>query len=238
MDARQASVWQNRMLGRYRLLRLLGRGGMGEVWLAEDAQLRRQVAVKLLPTVYASDRSYLQDFEREAQSAAGLEHPHILPIHDFGEQRITEDEVVTYLITPYISGGSLLDRIRLVNGPFPPMEVLSYLRQAAEAIDYAHSQNVLHRDIKPANMLLQPASTRLANSADAASTGNAEEWLFLADFGIAKLLTSNTLRSRTHAGSGTPEYMAPEQARGKAEPASNRYSYAMTAYQLYTGTVA
>jgi serine/threonine protein kinase len=239
MGVNQDSSWQNKMLGRYRLLRLLGRGGMGEVWLAEDAQLRRQVAVKVLPAVFASDRTYLRDFEREAQAAAALEHPHILPVHDFGEQRMAEDEVVTYLITPYITGGSLIDRIRRVKGPFPPAVALGYLRQAAEAIDYAHSQNVLHRDIKPANMLLQPTSTRLANADDEASTpADGEEWLFLADFGIAKLLTSNMQRSRTHAGSGTPEYMAPEQARGHAEAASDRYSFAMTAYQLCTGYVA
>ncbi len=238
MSVNQDSSWQNKMLGRYRMLRLLGRGGMGEVWLAEDVQLRRQVAVKLLPAVFASDDTYLQDFEREAQAAAALEHPHILPVHDFGQQKMAEDEVVTYLIVPYITGGSLLDRIRRVKGPFPAAEALSYLRQAAKAIDYAHSQNVLHRDIKPANMLLQPASTRPASVADAASTSNGEEWLFLADFGIAKLLTSDMQRSRTHAGSGTPEYMAPEQARGHAEPASDRYSFAMTAYQLCTGYVA
>ena len=74
----QSGSWENKMLGRYRLLRLLGRGGMGEVWLAEDTQLLRQVAVKLLPTVFASDHNFLQDFEREAQAAATLEHPHIL----------------------------------------------------------------------------------------------------------------------------------------------------------------
>jgi serine/threonine protein kinase len=238
MDARQAGSWQNMMLGRYRILRLLGRGGMGEVWLAEDAQLRRQVAVKVLPSVFASDRSYLQDFEREAQSAAALEHPHILPIHDFGEQRTNGDEVVTYLIVPYIEGGSLLDRLRLAKGPFSSAEALSYLRQAAEAIDYAHLHNVLHRDIKPANMLLQPASTPLAAGIPAASTTNGVGWLFLTDFGIAKLLTSTTQRDRTHAGSGTPAYMAPEQVQGRAEPASDRYSFAMTAYQLCTGHVA
>ena len=235
MSINQDRSWQNKMLGRYRLLRLLGRGGMGEVWLAEDPQLRRQVAVKILPAVFASDNSYLQDFEREAQAAAALEHPHILPVHDFGEQRTDGDEVVTFLITPYITGGSLLDRIHRVKGPFPPVEALNYLRQAAEAIDYAHNQNVLHRDIKPANMLLKPASTRPVSVAD---TANGEEWLFLADFGIAKLLSSNMQRSRTHAGSGTPEYMAPEQARAHAVPASDRYSFAMTAYQLCTGFVA
>jgi serine/threonine protein kinase len=218
MDTNQSSTWQNKMLGRYRLTQLLGRGGMGEVWLAEDTQLRRQVAVKLLPSVFATDHDFLQDFEREAQAAAALEHPHILPIHDFGEQ-IAEDEVATYLITPYISGGTLRDRILIVSGPLPTDEALSYLRQAAEAIDFAHSQHMLHRDIKPANMLLQ------------------QGWLFLADFGIAKLLTSTTNRSRTYAGAGTPEYMAPEQAQGKAEPASDRYSFAMVAYHVFTGFV-
>ena len=219
MGTNPSTSWQNKMLGRYRLLRLLGRGGMGEVWLAEDTQLLRQVAVKLLPTVFATDRNYLQDFEREARSAAALEHPHILPVHDFGEQELSEGEIITYLVTPYMSGGSLRDRILAATGPLPPEEAISYLRQAAQAIDYAHSQQVLHRDIKPANMLLQ------------------QSWLFLADFGLAKLLTSTTQRNRTHAGDGTPEYMAPEQARGKAEAASDRYSFAMTAYQLFTGRV-
>src|SRR5438094_933085 len=220
MGINQPGDWQNKMLGRYRLLRLLGRGGMGEVWLAEDTQLRRQVAVKLLPRVSVTERSYLKDFEHEARAAATLEHPHILPIHDFGEQQVAEDEIITYLITPYISGGSLRDRIRSAGGPLPGGEATNYLRQAAEAIDYAHSKNIVHRDIKPANMLLQ------------------QGWLFLADFGIAKMLMSETLRSRTHAGSGTPDYIAPEQARGKAEPASDRYSFAMTAYELFTGRVA
>src|SRR5712691_2281136 len=216
--------WQGQMLGRYRLIQLLGRGGMGEVWLAVDTQLRRQVAVKLIPAVLANDRSYLQNFEREARAAAALEHPHILPVHDFGEQQIAEDEVVTYLIMPHITGGSLRDRIysgstSSIAKLLPTNEAIHYLTQAAQAIDFAHSQGILHRDIKPANMLLQ------------------QNWLLLADFGLAKLITSTTLRSRTLAGSGTPEYMAPEQARGKAEFASDRYSFAVIAYLLFTGHV-
>src|SRR5437763_6162896 len=98
MNTNQSSSWQNKMLGRYRLLRLLGRGGMGEVWLAEDTQLRRQVAIKLLPVVYAQDQDYRQAFAHEARATATLEHPNILPVHDFGEQPIGQDQIVTYLV--------------------------------------------------------------------------------------------------------------------------------------------
>ncbi len=205
-------------LGRYHLLQRIGQGGMGEVWLGEDPRLHRQVAIKTLPLHNQGDREFLQRFEREARAAAALEHPHILPVHDFGEQPVG-DTVITYIIMPYITGGSLRERLRTINGPLPTDEALYYLRQAAQAIDYAHSQNVLHRDIKPANMLLQ------------------QDWLFLADFGIAKLLSSPTFQSGTRAGSGTPEYMSPEQAQGKAEFASDRYSLGIVAYQLFTGYV-
>lgn len=217
MQTNQTVNWQGQMLGRYHMQHLLGRGGMGEVWLAQDTQLRRQVAIKLLPAVLASDQNYLQAFAYEARTAATLEHPHILPIHDFGEQRINTGEVITYLVSPYITDGSLQARMRNVSQPLPIDEGIQFLKQAAEAIDYAHSKQVLHRDIKPANMLLQ------------------QGWLFLTDFGIAKL--GSTQRTQTTAGSGTPEYMAPEQAQGRAEPASDRYSFAVIAYQLFTGTL-
>src|SRR5579863_8819129 len=135
MYTNQSIDWQGKLLGRYRLLQLLGRGGMGEVWLGEDTQLRRHIAVKMLPVAQMSDAAYLQDFEREARAAAALEHPNILPVHDFGKQQIGEDSIVTYLIMPYIQGGSLRDRLRTGNGPLPPNEMLHYLRQAAQAID-------------------------------------------------------------------------------------------------------
>ena len=219
MQTDQPIDWQGRMLGRYRLLKLLGRGGMGVVWLADDTQLRRQVAVKLLPTVVAGDKNYLQSFAYEARMAASLDHPHILRVHDFGQEQTAEGGVITYLIMPYIAGGTLRDRMRNFREVLPIEESMQYLKQAAMAIDYAHSQEVLHRDIKPANMLVQ------------------QQWLFLTDFGIAKLLSNTTHRSQTHAGAGTPEYMAPEQAQGHAEAASDRYSFAMIAYQLFTGVL-
>src|SRR6266705_768907 len=116
MHINQPMDWQGRMLGRYQLLQLLGRGGMGVVWLADDTQLRRQVAVKLLPTVLAEDKSYLQSFAYEARTAALLDHPHILRVHDFGQEQTSEGGVITYLIMPYIAGGSLRDCMRKVRG--------------------------------------------------------------------------------------------------------------------------
>lgn len=217
MENQPFSDWQGKMVGRYQMLRLLGRGGMSEVWLAEDTQLRRQVALKILPPASASEQGYLRDFAYEARAAASLEHPHILGVHDFGEQAVGQGEVVPYLVMPYMSGGTLRDRMLAAQRPLPLQESLRYLRQAAQAIDYAHSKQIIHRDIKPANMLLR------------------DDWLLLTDFGIAKALNSSTARGQTYSGSGTPEYMAPEQIVGQAVPASDRYSLAVVAYQLFTG---
>ncbi|GHO64823.1 hypothetical protein KSC_037150 [Ktedonobacter sp. SOSP1-52] len=218
MALNQATEWQGKMLDRYRMLHRLGHGGMGQVWQAEDTELHRMVAIKILPSILASEQSFLHAFAYEARAAATLEHPHILTIHAFGEQPISDDEIVTYIVMPYLQGGTLRDVMKRERYLTRDL-AMNYLRQVAEAIDYAHSQQVIHRDIKPANMLLQ------------------NDWLYLADFGIAKLLTSTTYRSKTYAGSGTPEYMAPEQVQGSAIPASDRYSLAVIAYQLFTGNV-
>jgi serine/threonine protein kinase len=210
-------------LGRYRLIQRIGQGGMGEVWLAEDPRLHRQVAIKTLPVRTQGDREYLQRFEREARAAAALNHPHILPVHDFGEQQLANGQSITYLVMPYIQGGSLSSRITwLMNNHagMPQQEAIQYLWQAAEAIDYAHAQGVIHRDIKPANMLLRDAN-----------------WLMLADFGIARIMTDQERLTQTGMGFGTPEYMAPEQAQGQAVPASDLYSLGVIAYELFTGRV-
>src|SRR5438874_4749123 len=137
-------------VGRYQLLRKIGQGGMGEVWLGEDPRLHRQVAIKTLPIHNQSDREFLQRFEREARAAAALNHPHILPVHDYGEQSLPNGQALTYIVMPYVSGGTLAERIKKLtaNGtPMPADEAIEYLAQAADAIDYAHEQHVLHRDI-------------------------------------------------------------------------------------------
>ncbi len=208
-------------LGRYQLIRRIGVGGMGEVWLGEDPALHRQVAIKTLPLQNQNDNEFLQRFEREARAAAALHHPHILPVHDFGKQSLPNGQTITFIVMPYVGGGSLADRIEAMarnHMRIAPTEALGYLVQAADAIDYAHTQGVLHRDIKPANMLLRN-----------------DNWLMLADFGIARILSERTQLTQTGAGFGTPDYMAPEQAQGKAEPASDNYSLAVIAYQLFTG---
>src|SRR5436309_2825129 len=173
-DADRTQIASIRTLGRYLLLRRIGKGGMGEVWLGEDPRLHRQIAIKTLPLHNSSDREFLQRFEREARAAAALNHPHILPVHDYGEQTLPDGQGVTYIVMPYIPGGTLADRLKAMTAEkkiLPAHEAINYLRQAAEAIDYAHSVGVVHRDIKPANMLLR-----------------SENWLLLADFGIARML--------------------------------------------------
>lgn len=203
-------------LGRYHLLRCIGRGNTGETWLAQDPRLHRQVAIKMLPPRHQHDHEYAARFEREASAIATLNHPHILPIHDYGERLRADGQVVSYLVMPYIDSGSL-DAL-LKQRSVSQEEALALLSQAAEAIDYAHAQNALHYDIKPGNMLLR-----------------SDLWLLLADFGIAHIVAGNSQLSQSGATVGTSAYVAPEQAQGHTVAASDLYSLAVVAYQLLTG---
>ena len=201
-----------RTLGRYRLESLLGRGGMAEVYRATDTRLARTVAVKVILDAHAEDRRFSDRFLREARVVASLEHPCILPVYDFGEEG-----GLPYLVMPFLDGGSLRDR--MIGRPIPIDEALSWIRQLAEALDAAHAAGVLHRDVKPANVLIGKGGR-----------------LFLADFGIARMMESETSLTGTGAVLGTPIYMSPEQAQGQpATAASDRYALAVLAWEILTG---
>ncbi len=217
MDAHDLS---GQVLGQYELQELLGRGGMGAVYRAYQRALKRAVAVKVLPAALATDPDYIARFTREAETAASLEHPHIIPIYDYGVEGGT-----SYIVMRLLTGGTLADRMtqRQVTGrPLPSLsEIARLLAQVADAFDYAHRQGVIHRDVKPSNIMFD-------------AHGNA----FLVDFGIAKLLEHTSALTATGAVIGTPLYMAPEQWRAEPPtPATDQYALGVTIFQLLTGQV-
>jgi eukaryotic-like serine/threonine-protein kinase len=207
--------------GRYRLDRSLARGGFARVYVATDLLLARSVAIKVLDDALITahdERDFLARFAQEAALVAQLDHPNILGVHDYGEADGT-----AFLVMPFVDGGSLDSLLRREarehgSAHMDPPRALSYLRQAAMALDYAHRRGVVHRDVKPANMLLRAEDDRL----------------FLADFGIAKVLSAAGTHSLTGA-TGTVAYMAPEQFRGQVGPATDIYALGCVAFQLLTG---
>jgi eukaryotic-like serine/threonine-protein kinase len=198
---------------RYRGARQIGRGGMGEIYRAEDTVLDRPVAVKVLAERYADDESVRRRFTREALAAARLSSaPNTVTIFDVGECAGRP-----FIVMEFLPGGSLEDRLRR-DGAQPPGRALAWLEGAAQALDSAHAAGIVHRDVKPANLLLDAAGE-----------------VYVADFGIA---SAAGLDSFTRPGTilGTAGYLAPEQARGEpAGPAADRYAFAVVAFELLTG---
>ncbi len=206
-------ITENSVLNtRYRLEKKIGQGGFAQVYLAMDQLLKRRVAVKVLNSELTEDENFLTRFEKEAQSIAALEHPNILTVYDYGQAEDT-----AYLVTPYIEGGTLHDKLRKER-KFTLQQASAYLTQVAAALDYAHRRNVIHRDIKPQNMLLRAEDDRL----------------LLGDFGIAKVLSSSSAQSRTGV-MGTISYMSPEQLEGNVAVGTDIYALGCVLFQMLTG---
>ena len=218
-------------LGRYRLSRLLGSGGMGEVYLGEDMHIHRQIAVKVTraeATPYPNSEAAKQAtrlFQREVRAIAMLDHPYILPLFDYGEQE-TETTALTYMVMPYREEGSLSTwlRQRSEKQILTPQEVAHFIKQAASALAYAHRHQIIHQDVKPSNFLMRNNETN-PQLPD----------LLLADFGVAKFTSASA--SMSQSSRGTPTYMAPEQWSGQPVATSDQYALAIMAYQLLTGAL-
>jgi tRNA A-37 threonylcarbamoyl transferase component Bud32 len=197
----------------------IGRGGMGVVYRARDERLHRRVAIKVLPPELAFQKEIRERFTREAQTAARLSHPHIVPIHDVGE-----GAGVVYFIMGLVEGESLAGRLKR-RGKLPPEEVRRIMKETADALSAAHAVSIIHRDIKPDNILLEGTRGRV----------------MVTDFGIAKALSQASGSTLTGVGVaiGTPQYMSPEQAAGEREidGRSDLYSLGVVAYQMATGQV-
>jgi serine/threonine-protein kinase len=197
----------------------IGRGGMGVVYRARDERLQRRVAIKVLPPELAFQRDIRERFTREAQTAARLSHPHIVPIHSVGEAN-----GLVYFVMGYVDGESVAARIRR-RGHLPVEEARRIMMETADALSAAHAYSVIHRDIKPDNILLEGTRGRV----------------MVTDFGIAKALSGTSGATLTGIGVaiGTPAFMSPEQAAGEREidGRSDLYSLGVVTYQMLTGAL-
>ncbi len=198
--------------GRYRLLELLGQGGMGEVWRAYDPVHDRFIAVKVLPANFANDQVFQERFRREARAAAGLDDPHVVPIHDSGEI-----DGQLFVAMKLIKGRDLQDL--LDDGPLPPPRAVGIIEQIASALHAAHEVKLVHRDVKPSNILVAK-----------------DDFAYLIDFGIARAAGESGLTS-TGATIGTWAYMAPERFKreGVADARADIYALACVLHEALTG---
>jgi serine/threonine-protein kinase len=198
--------------GRYRLREELASGGMGTVWAAEDETLGRRVAVKILNEGLADDPRFIERFRREARAAAGLSHPNLAGVFDYGDEGSRP-----YIVMELVDGETLADRLAR-SGPLAPAEAAEIAAHVADALAEAHAGGVIHRDIKPANVML-----------------SARGPVKVMDFGIASSSMSTNLTA-TGTVVGTARYLSPEQARGeRATPASDLYALGILLYEMLTG---
>lgn len=199
-------------IGRYQIRNQLGQGGMATVYRGYDPRFDRDVAIKVLPRDFLEDPMFRDRFEREAKTIASLEHPAIVPVHDFGE-----DGSQPFLVMRLMTGGSLADKLE--QGVLPPEDVASIVRRIGSALDEAHKQGIVHRDLKPGNILFD-------------QYGDA----FLADFGIVRLAEGSATLTEAGGTLGTPGYMSPEQIQGnEVDGRSDIYALGVITYEMLTG---
>jgi serine/threonine-protein kinase len=197
--------------GRYRLVRRIGSGGMADVWLAEDTDLGRSVAVKVLHERFAQDRQFVERFRREAASAAGLQHPNVVGVFDRGEVDGTH-----YIVMEYVEGSPVQE---LIGRGLTVQQAVEVARQILAAARFAHEHGIVHRDIKPHNVIVDPAGR-----------------VRVLDFGIARAGVSEI--TQTGSVMGTAHYLSPEQAQGlEVTPSSDIYSTGVVLYEMLTGRV-
>ena len=204
------------ILGKYRMIKLLGKGGMGFIYLAEHTDLRKLVAVKIISEKLSHSPQFLGLFKREARSAARLQHPNIARVFDYGEEKGR-----WFYVMDYVQGSSLSEIIE-TSAPIPPRRALAIFRQILEALDHAHKSGIIHRDIKPSNVLLDRAGS-----------------VRLLDFGLARsLYGEDTITAVGQSPGGTPSYMSPEQRKGEATDArTDIYSAGVTLFEMLTHTL-
>jgi serine/threonine protein kinase len=201
------------LAGRYEIIRVLGRGGMAIVFLAQDLVLEREVAIKVLPPDMSLDTKLIPRFQQEAKTAAKLDHPNIIPIY-----RVESEAGLDYFVMKYVNGRTL-EQV-LENGPLPVAQARRVLGEAALALGHAHRRRIVHRDVKPANIMLEEADGRVV----------------LTDFGISKAVQDASQLTGTGTIIGTPHYMAPEQAKGAAlDGRADQYALAIVGHQILTG---
>jgi serine/threonine-protein kinase len=203
-----------RQFGPYRIVGPLGEGGMAAVYKAYQPVMDRYIALKILPRHFAGDPEFIGRFRQEAKVLAQLQHVHILPVFDFGEE-----DGYMYLVMPFVEGGTLTNLLR--GQPLPLQQIRSVISQVGGALNYAHSQGLVHRDVKPSNVLIDRSGNCL-----------------LSDFGIAKIVEGSAKFTVTGGMVGTPAYMSPEQGLGlKPDGRSDIYALGIIMYEMATGRV-
>ncbi|MBI1881015.1 MAG: serine/threonine protein kinase, partial [Chloroflexi bacterium] len=203
-----------KQFGLYQIVTPLGEGGMAAVYKAYQFSVDRYVALKVLPRHFADDPQFIQRFDREAKVLANLQHPHILPVHDYGHT-----DSYAYIVMPLMAGGDLAD---LLNTRRCSLEEIGrIISQVGDALDYAHTQGIVHRDVKPSNILVDQRGNCL-----------------LSDFGLAKMVEGNSNLTGSGYLVGTPSYMSPEQGMGQTlDGRSDIYALGVILYEMVTGQV-